>query len=341
MNTEKTDGLLYKSLALGIFVILGALIVLVSVSTARSSGNSGDEPIDTPVYEAENDSASDTGDTEPADTSSDTGDTEPTDTTGTAVSDTPDTTAPEPKDTTAAPPDTTPAQVGPAVEPPTSNVTSELAAFLAKYPDTVLGVSADAGQEYIDKMVFLGDSTTYGLRAYSMLKDGKSTTQVWTPASGTLALFNVSFATIVYPETGEEITIKEAISRKKPEYLVITLGVNGVSMMSEEQFKTAYKGMLKEIAAASPNTKVICQSIFPVARSYDMLGSINNEKIRNANRWIVEVAAEMGVKFLDTYSVLCDSEGWLPEASHNGDGIHLNSTSFTKELNNLRTHAYN
>ena len=184
--------------------------------------------------------------------------------------------------------------------------------FLAKYPDTVLGVTPDAGQEYIDKIVFLGDSTTYGLRAYSMLKDGKSTKNVWTPRSGTLALFNVSFATIVYPETDEEITIKEAVRRKKPEYLVITLGVNGVSQMKEDQFKTAYKGMLKEISEASPDTKVICQSIFPVARSYASLGSINNEKIRNANEWIVEIADEMGVKYIDTYSVLCDAEGWLP-----------------------------
>ncbi len=328
MNTEKTDGLLYKSLALGIFVILGALIVLVSVSTARSGGSGGDEPVDTPIYEAENGDTSDPDGTEPADTDD------------AADSDASDTTAPEPKDTTTAPSVTTPSQAGPAVEPPSSNVTSELAAFLAKYPDTVLGVTPDAGQSYIDKIVFLGDSTTYGLRAYSMLNGGKKTTQVWTPKSGTLALYNTSFATIVYPETGEQITIREAVSRKKPEYLVVTLGVNGVSTMKEDYFKSEYRKTIQMIMEASPDTKIICQSMFPVARSYDMLGSINNEKIRAANKWIVEVAHELGVKYLDTYSVLCDSEGWLPESYHNGDGIHLHTVSFKIELDNIRTHAY-
>ena len=74
---------------------------------------------------------------------------------------------------------------------------------------TQLGETADAGDEYISKMVFIGDSTTYGLKAYDVL-DGS---QVWTPSSGTLALFNQSIATIVYPPTGEEIPITDAIGR--------------------------------------------------------------------------------------------------------------------------------
>ena len=90
----------------------------------------------------------------------------------------------------------------------------------------------------------------------------------------------------------------------------------------------------------SPNTKIICQSIFPVARSYSLLKSINNEKIRAANEWILEVAHETGVKYLDTYSVMCDEDGWLPESAHNGDGLHPSSATYTLELNNLRTHAF-
>ena len=43
---------------------------------------------------------------------------------------------------------------------------------------TILGETADAGQEYIDKLTFLGDSTTYGLRYYKMLSGGTDTTQV-------------------------------------------------------------------------------------------------------------------------------------------------------------------
>ena len=333
MNSSN-EGLMYRVLAFCIFVILAVLIVLISVSTVTSvrDNTESQDPMFLPTDTKSDDK------TEQTDKH-----TQTTDFWETTVEDTPppettseDTTSSiDTADTTSAP-----SNDGPPVSPPTSNVTKELADFLKKYPGTVLGLSEDAGQAYIDKMVFLGDSTTYGLRAYKMLSGGRETLQVWTPKSGTLTLSNASFATIVYPETGEEITIKEAVSRKKPEYLVITLGVNGVSFMGEDFFKAEYKKMLESVIAASPDTKIICQSIFPVARSYSYLSSINNDKIRNANKWIVEVANQVGVKFIDTYSVLCDDEGWLPESYHNGDGIHLHAESFTLELNNLRTHAY-
>ena len=69
----------------------------------------------------------------------------------------------------------------------------------APVSSAVLGETEDAGQEYIDKLVFLGDSTTYGLKAYEVLTGGKNTAQVWTPASGTLTLYNYATATIVFP----------------------------------------------------------------------------------------------------------------------------------------------
>ena len=131
----------------------------------------------------------------------------------------------------------------------------------------------------IDKLTFLGDSTTYGLKYYEVLSGGKNTTQVWTPASGTLTLFNYATATIVFPEDGQEISIVDAVTRKLPEYLVITLGVNGVSMMDEDWFKTDYTALVQSIQAASPDTKIICNSIYPVENDYEQIESINNTNI--------------------------------------------------------------
>ena len=206
---------------------------------------------------------------------------------------------------------------------------------------TVLGETADAGQEYIDKLTFLGDSTTYGLRYYKMLSGGTDTTQVWTPTNGTLTLSYYATATIPYPAPGgTEITIQEAARQAQPEYLVITLGVNGVSFMNEETFKDCYTKLIQNILEVSPNTKIICNSIYPVGRSYEYLADINNDKITAANEWIKAVAAETGTRYSDTCSVLKDSEGWLRDDYQNGDYIHLNSDGFTAVLNYLRTHAY-
>ena len=204
---------------------------------------------------------------------------------------------------------------------------------------TRLAETADAGIEYQDRFVFLGDSTTYGLKYYGVLSGGENTTQVWTPSSGTLTLSNQSIATIVYPETGEEITIADAASRRKPEYLLITLGVNGVSFMDEEYFTSEYTDLVKSIQQASPDTKIILNSIYPVASNYEYLSSINNELITRANGWIERIAENTGVRFLNTYEAIVGADGWLPQ-QYQTDGLHLNPDGFGVILNYLRTHEY-
>lgn len=219
-------------------------------------------------------------------------------------------------------------------------IDGELTELESAYPNTVLRETSDAGQEYIDNIIFLGDSTTHGLKSYKMLKDERDTKQVWTPVNGTLTLSQASIVKILYPDTDEEILIIEAVKNKKPSIMIITLGVNGISFMKEDYFKNEYIKLINSIKDESPNTLIILQSIFPVARSYANQDSINNEKITAANQWIIDIAAETGVKYLNTNSVLTDEEGYLPEEYQNGDGIHFNETAFNIELDYIRTHAY-
>jgi hypothetical protein len=195
---------------------------------------------------------------------------------------------------------------------------------------------AEPGAFAFEDIIFLGDSTTYGLKAYGMLPGGKSTTQVWTPKSGTLTLDHQSYATIVYPPDESEITIREAVGKFKPKAMVITLGVNGVSFMGRESFMKEYADMIDGILTSSPDTKIICQSIFPVAANYKHLKSINNDKIVAANVWVAEVADQKGLRYVDAYSKLVGDDGWLPESYQNGDGLHLNDTSFNIVLSNLK-----
>lgn len=201
-----------------------------------------------------------------------------------------------------------------------------------------LAETADQGQEYIDKFVFLGDSTTYGLAANGVLPQ----TQVWTPESGTLTLSNQSAASIVYYEADgshEDLTIADAIARRQPEYLVITLGVNGISFMSEEEFKTQYTDLINTVKEASPATKILCQSIFPVIDSQAPEG-INNQRINTANGWILSVAEQTGTRYLNTHDALMDETGALLFDYSNGDGMHLSAAGGQAVLQYIRTHAY-
>ena len=206
---------------------------------------------------------------------------------------------------------------------------------------TRLAETPDAGRDYLDRIIFLGDSTTYGIGVYYGYGYTElcPPSQIWTPKSGTLTLSYYNIATIVYPETEEELTIEEAVSRAKPEYLVITLGVNGISFMDEEWFIRDYTSLVQLVQAASPDTKIILNSIYPVADSYKYQKDINNDRINAANGWIERIASDTGVRFLYSYECLVEN-GKLPESAQNGDGLHLNGESFTKVMQYIRTHAY-
>lgn len=200
--------------------------------------------------------------------------------------------------------------------------------------------TADMGQDYIDSITFLGDSTTYGMKYYAVLSDGKETKQVWTPTSGTLTLSYQGFAAIWYPEEDSEITIREAVEKKLPERMIITLGVNGVSFMDKDYFISEYTDLVTDIMELSPDTKVILQSIFPVASNYEYLSSINNEIISEANTWVLSVAEATGARYLNTSTVLMGEDGWLISGYQNGDGMHLNAEGFSAVLDYIRTHGY-
>lgn len=201
---------------------------------------------------------------------------------------------------------------------------------------TILAETEDMGQEYIDKIIFLGDSTTHGLAAYNVVDPN----HVWTPASGTLTLDHWSYTAIVYPDTGEEILIPAAVELKKPEYMVITLGINGVSFMDEDYFIETYTALVKAIQAASPDTKIILNSIYPIAASYANQGSINNQKIDTANTWVLRVAEDTGVRYLNSCVVLKGEDGFMPESYQNGDGLHPTGEAYGYVIDYIRTHGY-
>ena len=122
---------------------------------------------------------------------------------------------------------------------------------------------------------------------------------------------------------------------------MITLGINGIALLDETQFRDYYVRMVQAIQQASPDTKIICQSIFPVIDSRVPNG-ISSEKVNIANQWICDMAGQLGVRYLNSHDVLMDETGQLSTAytDDTAMGIHLNTNGFEVLLNNIRTHGY-
>lgn len=323
-NFDNTFFLKIICIIAGIALVFVIAAAAVGIITRDASPADKSKDAETFVFGETNTPADST--VTPIDTEADTEDPEPVE------SDTePDTEAPgsdtegAPEDTESIPEESDSEQITEPEEPIT----------------TVLGETEDMGQEYINSLIFLGDSTTNGLRAYKMLKDGKNTNQVWTTKTATLSLSDILTKKIVYPNTGKEMTIAEAAELAKPEYLVITLGLEGVTFLDEDEFKEQYTSLVEAVKAASPETKIMLQSIFPVASSFKNTDKLNNPLIDKANVWVLSVAESTGVRFLDTQSVMKDENGALIAGYDNGgNGINLKETGFTAVLNYIRTHGY-
>lgn len=212
----------------------------------------------------------------------------------------------------------------------------------------IAGETPDMGEGYVDSFIFFGESTTYHLKAREVLRDGKDTNQVWAPKSGTVNLdATVSDIQIVYPQTGELMSIGEAIKTSQPQRILFTFGLNGAVekiRRGEEYFKACYESLIETVRANSPDTKIILQSCFPIAATMDMSNySVDAETLNGyidkINGWTLSLAEELGIYYLDTASVMKDDKGFLQDRFDSGDGHHLTRDAYLCMLEYLRTHG--
>lgn len=224
----------------------------------------------------------------------------------------------------------------------------EADAFLIR-SDTLLTETADAGDEYLDSFVFLGESTTYHLKSRGVLSGGTATKQVWAPKSGTLMLdATTADCRIYYPDAKEERPLCEAMADKRPKFLLLTFGLNGAVgnvNRGAEYFKSCYSRLITRLGEASPDSVIIINSCFPVSENMDTSGySVSpatlNSYIDVTNQWSAELADELSLPFLNSAEALKDSGGFLKDEYDSGDGFHLSTAAYRELLRYIRTHAY-
>ncbi len=227
---------------------------------------------------------------------------------------------------------------------------TSLAALIQKDKDfdissseATLSPTPDYGQNYLNNLIFLGDFTSQNMVSSGVLENGVDSNQVWTGKNGTLSLdYNIDKATIILPETDEEMLLTQALKTKKPRYLVITLGLeNGVPYCDKQAFCEYYRKLIDKVKESSPSTKIIIQSILPVTAKFQRKNSeITNEKIDTCNKWLCELAEEMNIRFLNTAECLKDSSGNLPKKHASEDGSSPNTEGYKIMLEYIRTHGY-
>ncbi len=202
-----------------------------------------------------------------------------------------------------------------------------------------LAETTDAGQEYIDSLVFLCDSTLIGLRDYGILNGGTATTQVWSTPSGVISARDMADSKIVYPNDGSMITAANAAMIVQPKILVISMGNDGLGGIDQFEFMPIYKSLIRSIWENSPNTYIICLPLSSVTVDYAGNDGTTAAKCSEANTWIQTVCEETGAYYCDAMSAVQDPSGVLLQEFASSNGKTLNSTGLNQILQYLRYHA--
>ncbi|MBQ7173195.1 MAG: hypothetical protein IJR88_03680 [Clostridia bacterium] len=205
-----------------------------------------------------------------------------------------------------------------------------------------LAATQDAGLAYQNRLTFFGESTTAHLKSRGVLP----ASQVLADESGTKRLSaRLPFESVRDPESGKSTCFLEVIEKKKPAILVLSFGLNGLLNYAKDTglFKQDYNTLLDSIQSASPDTKIILQTVYPVAKECDRFDdpTDTNRKIGMLNAALPEIASNYeNVLCVDTASVLKDLDGSLDPAFDQGDGYHLTASAYKRILQYLRTHAW-
>ena len=212
---------------------------------------------------------------------------------------------------------------------------NENAIDTAQYASTILEESEDAGEEYIDETLFLGDSNTARMRLYGYISYDNSVASV-----GMAARSIESYACAKFSGYSSYKTMPEAVALMQPRRVLITFGTNDVSSsLTAEKFIENYEPGIKAVQEAYPSVDIIVNSIPPIGKQHSN-SDMSQSQIDAYNKAIVQMCEENGWKYLNSAEVLKGSDGYAKSGYVDSDGIHLTRTALDALFEYIRTHSY-
>ena len=207
-----------------------------------------------------------------------------------------------------------------------------------EFSATVLPETEDAGQEYIDTTLFLGDSNT--ARMYRVFDYCSYDNAIGSVGMSARSLQN--YACVKFSGYGSYVTMPQAVALMQPRRVIVTFGTNDLDPnYSAAAFAENYRAGLQAIADAYPAADIIVNAIPPLGRSHSN-ASLTQSQVDEYNKAIVEMCDANGWKFLNSAEALKDAAtGYAKEGYvESSDGIHLTRAAMDALFTDIRTHSY-
>ena len=198
----------------------------------------------------------------------------------------------------------------------------------------LLTETADAGTDYLNDTLFLGDSNT--VRLYN---NGLISLQQFCAKEGIGTQVALNEGIVTFKKDSNHYTIPQAVAIMKPRRVVMTFGTNDTGMEVSD-FIAHYTALIQAIQQSYPYTDIIVNTVPPVPADHSNYPHMDQTKIDDFNMALLSMCEQMGLKFLNSAEALKDANGYGREDYYQTGDIHLKPVGLKAMLNYLRTHAY-
>ena len=197
----------------------------------------------------------------------------------------------------------------------------------------LLTETADAGTDYLNDTLFLGDSNT--VRLYN---NGLISLQQFCAKEGIGTQVALNEGIVTFKRDSNHYTIPQAVAMMKPRRVVMTFGTNDTGMEVSD-FIAHYTALIQAIQQSYPYTDIIVNTVPPVPADHSNYPHMDQAKIDDFNMALLEMCEQLGVRFLNSAETLKGSDGYGIADYYTSGDIHLKSAGLKAVLNYLRTHA--
>lgn len=197
----------------------------------------------------------------------------------------------------------------------------------------LLTETADAGTDYLNDTLFLGDSNT--VRLYN---NGLISLQQFCAKEGIGTQVALNEGIITFKKDSNHYTIPQAVAMMKPRRVVMTFGTNDTGMEVSD-FIAHYTALIQAIQQSYPYTDIIVNTVPPVPADHSNYPHMDQAKIDDFNMALLDLCEQLGVRFLNSAEALKGSDGYGIADYYTSGDIHLKSAGLKAVLNYLRTHA--
>lgn len=197
----------------------------------------------------------------------------------------------------------------------------------------LLTETADAGTDYLNDTLFLGDSNT--VRLYN---NGLISLQQFCAKEGIGTQVALNEGIVTFKKDSSHYTIPQAVAMMKPRRVVMTFGTNDTGMEAPD-FIAHYTALIQAIQQSYPYTDIIVNTVPPVPADHSNYPHMDQAKIDDFNMALLDLCEQLGVRFLNSAEALKGSDGYGIADYYTSGDIHLKSAGLKAVLNYLRTHA--